>query len=221
MYKNLKILEPAKHSFYRYTAPQEFYFAKNLNLIPITYSEIGFLCCKHPIVIIEQDAQASLMLLTGSKSNNLVDAAGKWQAEYIPAFLRRYPFTLVKTDENSETLNIGFDFDSGCFSSPEGSPLFSSDGEATESLVDIKTLLEAYQQETQLTTNILAILKERDLLAPAQTVLQNSDGEDQIIDGFLMVDKKKLLEQDDAFLLQVIKSGWMEIIELHLLSITR
>lgn len=221
MYKNLKLLQPAEHSFYRYTAPQEFFFAKDLNLIPITYSEIKFLCCKHPIVIIEQNGQASLMLLAGSDKNNLVDESGKWRAEYIPAFLRRYPFTLVKTDENSETLNIGFDFDSGCFSSPEGSPLFSSEGEATQTLTDIKILLEAYQQENQLTQNILALFKERDLFSPAKTMLKNSDGEDQLIDGFLMVDKEKLLGQDDEFLLQTIKNGWMELIELHLFSIKR
>jgi len=219
MYKNLKILDHNEHSFYRYTPPQEFFFAKELNLIPIVYSELSALCCDYPIVIMKQDNQIELMIVTGIDKNNTIGSDGKWSKGYIPAFLRRYPFTLVKSSQEDDTLHVGFDFDSGCFSSPNGSPLFTNDGSPSETLMNIKSLLKAYQEESQNTQAVLTLLQEQDLLVESQITLKNSKGEDQLVDGFFSIDKEKLLKQDDEFLLQAIRGGWMEMIELHLLSL--
>jgi len=218
MYKNLKILNPKEHSFYRYTPSTEFFFAKDINLIPITYSETKMISCNHPIVIIDQDDKPMLVMLAGVEKNDLVDNLGKWQGDYIPAFLRRYPFALIKTKEDDETLQIGFDLDSGCFTSPTGSLLFDDD-QPSKTLLEIKTLLEAYQQESTTTEMILSLLKERGILTPSQVTIVGSDGEPKIVDGFMAIDRAKLLEQDDEFILQATKGGWMEMIELHLLSI--
>ena len=160
-----------------------------------------------------------MVLLTGLGSNGAIDKEGKWKGKYIPSFLRRYPFTLVKTDASEETLHIGFDLESGLFSSPEGELLFDASGTPTEVLQDIKKLLTAFQQESQVTENILKILQEKELLEETQMAV-NKDGEEQKVGGFFIVNKKKLLETEDDFLLDIVKNGWMEMIELHLLSLT-
>ncbi|MEA3492511.1 MAG: SapC family protein [Campylobacterota bacterium] len=220
MYKNVKILQPKEHGFYRYSPPQDYYFAKDANLIPITFSEVKSLCCSYPIIIIEQDDKPMLMLMTGIEHNNAVDEKGEWSCDYLPAFLRRYPFTLVG-DESSDTLQLGFDLESGCFTSPNGDTLFDTDGEPSEALINAKKLLEAYNSEIQITNNILKRLKEKELLQPSQFTFKRDGEEDQKIGGFSIIDKKRLFEQDDESLLDTIKNGWMEIIELHLLSLNR
>lgn len=219
MYKNVKILNPKEHGFYRYTAPTDFYFAKDINLMPITFSEVKSLCCSYPIIIIEQDEKPMLMLMTGTEENGAIDEKGEWTCDYLPAFLRRYPFTLVADENSSETLQLGFDLEGGCFTSPDGVALFDTEGQASEALINARTLLETYHRETQITSNILKRLKEQEILQPSQFKFKKEDEEDRSIGGFFIIDRKKLLEADDAFLLETMKSGWMEMVELHLLSL--
>ena len=219
MYKNVKILQAKEHGFYRYTAPQDYYFAKDTNLIPVTFSEVKSLCCSYPIIILEQDDKPMLMLMTGTERNGAIDEKGQWTCSYLPAFLRRYPFILVADENNTETLQIGFDLEGGCFSSPDGNELFDVNGKPSEALINVKTLLETYNNEIQITNNILQRLKEKELLQASQFNFKKEGEEDRSIGGFFIIDRKKLLEQDDTFLLETMKNGWMEMIELHLLSL--
>jgi len=100
MYKNVKILNPKEHSFFRYQAPDNLFFAKDLNIIPISFSEVKLLCCDFPIVVIGEENNLTLAILTGHKKNNAIDEkSGKWIGEYLPAFLRRYPFIFVEDKE--------------------------------------------------------------------------------------------------------------------------
>ena len=95
MYKNITLLRSAEHGFYRYTPPDNYYFGKEINLVPVTFGELKQLCCDYPIVIIKQEERFSLMLLAGLDRNGAIDKDGQWKGDYIPAFLRRYPFALV------------------------------------------------------------------------------------------------------------------------------
>lgn len=220
MYKNIKILDPKAHAFYRYTPAKDFYYAKDMNLIPITYSEIKYLCCEYPIVIIMIDEKPKLMLMTGVKENNAIDDKGQWKIMYPPYFVRKYPFALIRS-ESDDTFYTGFDLESGLFSSPEGSLLFDAEGKPTSVLENINKLLTAYQKETHITENVLLKMKEFGLLQPAEFMIKKEDGVEQKVEGFFTIDKKKFLEQEDDFLLKALKSGWMEIIELHHLSLSK
>ena len=219
MYNQIKILSPQEHGFYRYTPATDFFYAKALNLIPVTFCELKLLCCDYPIVVMIQNGQPQLMLLTGVETNGAVDDKGAWRGTYVPAFLRRYPFTLVQ-GETEESLAIGFDLESGLFSSPEGQPLFDTEGTPTPILNEVKQLLSAFQEESRITQNILMRMAEKSLFSSTELTLPKRDGTPQHVGGFFMIDKKKLKESDDAFLLEAVKNGWMEMVELQNLSLT-
>ncbi len=217
MYKNIKVLNPSEHGFFRYTPADNYYFATELPLIPITFSEVKLLCCEFPLVIMEEGGTLQLMLMTGLKRNSLVDKNGAWKGSYLPAYLRRYPFTLTQ-NKGSDDIRIAFDIESGLFSSPEGSPLFLEDATPSPALEGVTKLLQAFQNESQITANILKVLKERDLLKPG-VILGKKDEAEHKIDGFLIIDKEKVLAQEDTALLETIKNGWMELVELQQLSL--
>ncbi len=220
MYNNIKILNPKEHGFYRYTPLKDLYHAKDMNLIPITFSEIKLLCCEYPVVILIENEIPRFILLTGVESNVAIDEEGQWKGTYIPYFLRRYPFTFVQV-ESREGLNIGFDLESGLFSSPEGDALFDAEGAPTAVLENLKELLTAFEKESKITENILIRLKEQGVLEPAQITLKKGDDEEERVGGFFTISKKKLFEQEDDFLLETVKNGWMEMIELHHLSLAK
>ncbi|BAF71298.1 SapC family protein [Sulfurovum sp. NBC37-1] len=218
MYKNIEILNKKEHKSFSYTPATDLIYAKDLNLIPITFSEVKSLCCEFPIVIIMQGNTPQLMILTGVESNGAINENGKWKGKYIPSFLRRYPFTLIQ-DEANETLHIGFDSESGLFNSDEGNALFDSEGAPTDILENMKNFLAAYHEENQITENILKHLKEKGLVDAAEFTIKRENEEKQKVDGFFIINKQKFFKQEDAFLLEAVKNGWMEIIELHTLSL--
>jgi len=218
MYKNVKILNPKEHSFYRYTTPDNLYFAKDLNLIPITFSEIKLLCCDFPIVIIKNKEEYMLTLLVGEKTNQALDENGKWQGEYLPAFIRKYPFILSNI-ENQEQLHLGFDMESGCFSSPEGQALFEADGTPTHIITESMSLLENIAKEMQITGGILAKLAEYEVLEQSSYTITKEGEESRAVGGFFVINREKISKLQDEQLLQISKNGWMEMIELHTLSL--
>ena len=215
------MLNSKEHGFYRYTPAKDLYFAKNINLIPVTVSEVKKLCCEYPIVIVMEEETPRLVLLSGLKENMAIDEKGVWKGTYVPSFLKRYPFTLMRSESDDTTAHIGFDLESGLFSSPEGEPLFNPDGTPSEILENINTFLAAFQKENQLTTNILLRLKEEGLIEAAQLTYTDENGEEQKVGGFAIISKEKLFETDDAFLLEAVRNGWMEMIELHNLSLAK
>jgi len=219
MYKNVKILNPKEHSFFRYQAPDNLFFAKDLNIIPISFSEVKLLCCDFPIVVIGEENNLTLAILTGHKKNSAVDEkSGKWIGEYLPAFLRRYPFIFVE-DKEKKTLHFGFDMESGCFNSPEGEALFDMSGNPSKTVTTFMKFLESYGKEIQLTTNILNRLYEIGVLEQAQYKIEREGQEEENIGGFMVFNKEKQSKLDRKSFLEIAKNNWYELIELEILSL--
>lgn len=218
MYKNVKTLNHSEHSFYRYSVPDNLYFAKNLTLIPITFSEIKLLCCEFPIVVVQNDSGFMLTILTGEKSNQALDENGKWKSKYLPAFLRKYPFILTQSSQK-DTLSLGFDMESGCFSSPEGEALFNGDGTPTSIVTESMSLLENIAKEMNITGGILEKLNEYEVLEASSYTVTKENEEPRQVGGFFIINREKISKLDDEKLLTISKNGWMEMIELQALSL--
>ena len=220
MYKNVKILNPKEHSFYRYLAPDNLFFARTMTYIPISFSEVKLLCCDFPIVMIyEKEGHSTLAILTGDASNQAITKEGKWDGSYVPAFLSRYPFVLVEDEKEEGTVHLGFDMESGCFSSPEGEPLFDANGEASAVVSEKLSHLGALHKEMKVTNAIIDRFAALDILTESQYSIAYEDKDDRTVGGFWVVDKEKLLALPDETLVETMKSGWTELIELHLLSL--
>ncbi len=219
MYKNIKLLNYKEHNFYRYTAPDNLYFSKDLNLVPITFTETALLCCEFPIVIIKGADGLMLTILTGEKSNNALDESGKWSGDYLPAFIRKYPFILSKVADNDDKLHIAFDMESGCFNSPEGEPLFDSNGEPSAIIKDSMKLLESIAKEMNITSSILNRLDEYGVLDESSYTVNKEGEEPRQVGGFYIINREKISKLDDEKLLTISKNGWMQMIELHSLSL--
>ena len=66
------------------------------------------------------------MLGLRNPENLKVDEAGRWDAYYVPAFVRRYPYVLAETGENNQRV-ICIDESYEGFNGEEGEPLFHGD----------------------------------------------------------------------------------------------
>ena len=218
MYKSVTVLNANEHKDFRFTPISDLLFAKDMNLIPISFSEVNKLCCDYPIVFIGGESPyLAIVVGIDEKGKNLaIDESGKWRGEYVPAFLRRYPFVLVKADENN--LVLGFDIQSGCFSDPSGKAMFTKSGKPSKFVKDHMTFLENFEREYNITCAMAKFLDQKGLLNDSAVTISKNE-ESKNIGGFKVVDSEKLAELDDKTLAQWVKDGWIELLSLHKLSL--
>jgi SapC len=179
--------------------------------------------CKHfPIVFAKLAGQQVLpMALLGFRDleNLFVDASGKWKCEYVPAYIRRYPFILAKSDAGQQ-LTVCIDESYSGFGADEGQSLFSGDGESTDYLKTVLAFLQDYQTQLERTEVFLDTLREFDLLTDVAANINLPGGESFAIAGMMMVDERKLQTLPEAQILRLFRSGELAWVYSHLLSIS-
>ena len=178
--------------------------------------------CKHfPIVFAKaaQDRVLPVALLGFRDLENLfVDAGGRWKCEYVPAYIRRYPFVLAKSD-GGQQMTVCIDESYPGFGADEGQPLFDEKGEATDYLKGVLAFLRDYQAQLERTDIFLQTLREFDLLMDMAANVNLSGGERYSMAGLMMVDERKLQALPDAKLVRLFRSGELAWVYSHLFSI--
>lgn len=218
MYKSVTVLNANEHRDFRFTPVSDLFFAKEMNIIPISFSEVKMLCCDYPVVFIGGDSPyLAIVVGIDEKGKNLaIDESGKWRGEYVPAFLRRYPFVLVKADDDN--LVLGFDMESGCFSDPSGKVMFTKSGNLSKFVKDHMKFLEDFEREYRITSVMAQILDQKNILSDSTVTITQGE-ESKNIGGFKVVDSEKLSQLDDETLSKWVRDGWVELLSLHKFSI--
>jgi len=199
----------------------------NQNSLFLAVVEFAEACKEFPIVFVrvgevpaEPAKQAVAPLaVTGLKTGvNMYVEGDKWTGIYVPAYLRRYPFTMARIEDNSDQIAICFDNDWPGFSETEGTSLFAADGQPTEFLLNCKTFLENFEQEAERTRLVCAQLVELELLRDMRFDATLPNGEKLEVDGFMAVDEEKLAALPDDQVLSLFRSGLLSLLEMHRVS---
>ena len=167
-----------------------------------------------------QDGEIVPAILLGIHQENLyLSDTGKWKADYIPAFVRHYPFVLV-TSKDKSTLTLGIDEKfRGCNKEGFGQKLFEPSGEPTQYLQAISEFSQEFQMHFQLTQIFCKKLKELNLLEFMKVSLTLPSGKQIALNGFMAVNREKLKTLSSDQLADLTTSNEMELIFLHLQSL--
>jgi len=141
-YAQLALVNAERHHDWCVELGHDYAFARTTNSVPLTRVEFARAARDYPIVFAGQDQNVFPLAVLGleDQQNLFIDAQGKWQADYLPAFVRRYPFVFSTLDEGQNfTLCIDEAF-SGCNQEGRGERLFDDE-----------------QQKTQYLDNVLAV----------------------------------------------------------------
>jgi hypothetical protein len=176
------------------------------------------------VIVFGKDAEDNVypVVLLGLKANqNLyVDKKGQWNAGYIPAYARRYPFILAAPEGNQGNFTVCIDEGfSGFNTAKEGQVLFDKKGKESAILKQAVDFLQDYQKNVQITTAFCNNLKTLDLLEPMQANVEMKTGDKFAIGGFLCISRAKLKALKPEKLTELVKSDQMELIFAHLLSL--
>lgn len=225
-YKQIAPLNKQKHGSWRIHSPTDYGFASQANSIYIAAVEFGRAAREYPIVFgRNQDGSIFPVALLGLRQNqNLyVDREGKWNANYIPAYVRRYPFILAAMSATEGSTNYtvcvdesydGFSRDGG-----QGEALFDDSGKESPLLQQSIDFLKEYQGHVQLTNQFCQNLMELELLEDVRADIRFPDGSKHALGGFLCVNKKRLKQLEGEKLAELCKSDQLELIYVHLLSL--
>ena len=198
-----------------------FLYARNSHFFPITTPEFEKAAWHYPIVFV-QDAQTVVPCVITSYAageNLFVDAEGNWDADYIPAFVRRYPFIFAAV-EKREAVTLCIDDSYGGFNQEDrGERLFLLGGGRTSFLERTLGFLQHYQTEQERSGKLAQRLAELGLLEPVQAQVSLESGEQLSLGGFSTVNRERLRALDSAQLTELAQNDWLELLYIHLFSL--
>jgi hypothetical protein len=197
-----------------------FDFAAGLNSVPIVDAEFSRVALEMPIVFAQTETGiVSLALLgTAENRNSFVDEKGSWTGRYVPAFLRRYPFVFA-VDEAGQRMTLCVDDTfPGLNDEDKGERLFDGEGNETTYLSTVLRFMEEYQATFNRTQAFCDRLKERDLLEEARIDYRLANGQQGGVTGFWRVSNEKLRALSDEEIVEMFRTGDLDLVQLHMLS---
>ena len=222
IYENATPLSAEAHRNISVRSGTSYAFARTLNSVPIVVGEFEKVGAEYPIVFAgEGEAMTPAAVLGLRADENLfVDDKGGWTGDYVPAFLRRYPFVFASGDEAGEKLTLCIDtaFE-GVNEEGRGERLFDSEGNRTQYLGQMLQFTSDYQVQHNTTRAFTAKLRELDLLEPATATITLPDGTNLSLTGFQRVSAEKLAGLEDAQVLEMFRSGMLGLVHGHLGSL--
>jgi hypothetical protein len=217
-YERVVALNDQTHAKLRVGPPSSFAYAARTNSVPLLTSEFFECAREYPIVFARGEAGPVAAALLGLREaeNLYVGKDGTWDARYVPAFVRRYPFVPGKGAQGE--LLVCIDEASECFDSKEGEPLFRG-GKPTAQLDHAMKFLAEFHQGATTTELLGRRLQELGLLRPSDSVAQLNDGTQFRLNGLSVVDESKLRALDREIVQELFVSGGLAVVYAHLMSL--
>lgn len=219
-YKNVVAVNSELHKALRLSPASDMKFSSEATAVPIVVGEFVDIARQCPIVFVRADddglVPVALMGLPNGK-NLYLDESDKWNAPYIPAFVRRYPFIFAETGPNELTLCMDRDF--AGFNETEGELLFDEDGKPGKLVKSALELLGEYQRQHVQTEHFTQRLESAGILMEATANASLVDGRSFTLQGMLIIDENKFRAIPQTTLVEWFGSGELGLIYAHLMSL--
>ena len=219
-------LDPAQHLKRRIVPLADYSIARELHAVHITATEFPQAALEFPIVFVEtgnsdgagRPEMTPAALLGLSHGENLYVDGGRWDARYIPASIRRYPF-LTATLPGADGVNVLVDDAWIGFGEHAGEPLFEADATPAPALRRAMDFLERYAHEAERTRAFCERLRRLGVLKEMKAEATLPNGQSISVDGFHTVDEDRLRAFPDDTVLELWRNGMLMLIQLHLVSL--
>ena len=197
--------------------PSSYAFAQREALIPLAVTELPPAAMSLPIALIARGDVFFPAAVTSflPDSNRFLAPTGRWTGGYIPAYLRAYPFALVKAQNGQHVLCV--DADSPLLSDHEGEPFFAADGQPGAALAGILEFLEKVAAGRAAGERACAALHKHQLIQAWPIQVQSSSGP-RNVNGLFRVDEAALNALPTEAFEEIRKAGALPLAYCQLLS---
>ena len=222
MYQNIQAVSAADHCEWSLKTTDGFGFAADMHAIPILIHEFGSVAKECPLVFTQGDEPRPMAVVgLRENENRMLDSGGHWRGRYVPAFLRRYPFTLASSDDQDQlVVCLDADFD-GWNQENLGERLFDAAGDRTQYTNSIVRFVQDFHQKSVQSEVFCQRLLELDLLEPVSAQYRSNDGAEPLnVTGFSVVSRDRLMKLEPTAVNDLFQARELELIYLHLASLS-
>lgn len=223
MFEKIAPVNKDLHANKRVKEITSFDFASKFHVAYITLQEFTRAAAIYPIVFLEdkQKDEFRPVVLLGLKPgvNVFVDGDGKWQASYIPAVIRRYPFTLTPGGADGQFI-VCIDEASSLVSETEGAALFDVSGTPTEVIDNVKRYLSELQQMEVSTNEFCSFLAKHNMFTPLNLRVRETSGVKDIA-GCYVINEERLNNLSDERFLEIKNKRYLPALYAHLISLAQ
>jgi len=220
IYETALPVSSARHAKCSVETGTGYSFTRKVNSVPLMAVEFPQAEPEYAIVFAGDAENTMPAVILGARQheNLYLGSDDSWQAKYIPAFLRRYPF-VFSTSEDGKTFTLCVDeaFPGVNFQG-RGQALFTPEGKPSVYTERVLDFLQKYRVQFMRTQAFCKKLREHDLLSPMQAEFTLGTGEKTSLTGFMVVDRAKLKALSGEVLSELAKTDELELIYLHLQS---
>lgn len=221
-YQTLVPLSHERHKDLRLSETRDYGFAAKANAIPVTVDEIPTAMRHYPIVL-AAGSPATPVALVGFETgkNAQVDENGQWASNtYIPAYVRRYPFGLVRESSDADRHILCADMSSTLFSEggDNGQALFNDDNSPAPAAARALEFCQRYVAATERTRAVMREAEDLGLIGPSEVTISRGE-QKRKVDGFAIISEEKLRALDDATLAGLARRGVLAIFAAHQMSL--
>jgi len=211
-----------EHKDLRVKPVESFDFAQGVHLASVMVHEFSRAASIYPIVFLEdkdKDEFRPVVLLGLEEGENLFVQDGKWQASYVPAILRRYPFVLANTDEEGR-FTICMDASSDCIGDVDGELMFNEDGSPTELIENVKKFLSELQQMEVFNQEFCKYFTSKNMFTPLNMQVRVND-EPKNISGCYVINEERLKNLSDKAFIDLRSKNYLAPVYAHLISLAQ
>ncbi len=220
IYESAIPVSAARHGSYSLAPVPNFAFSTGVNAVPLMAVEFLRAADEYAIIFTQagDGFMPAVVLGVRGDQNLYLSADSQWQADYIPAFIRRYPF-VFSSSTDGKTLTLCVDESHpGVNSDGRGERLFDDGGKPSAYTERVLKFLQEYQAHFQRTRSFCQRLKDLDLLEPMQAQVTTPKGDKLTLNGFLSVSREKLRALSPEALATLAKTDELELLYLQLHS---
>ncbi len=213
-------VSPERHAETCLENRETYDFSAGINAVPLLAAEFAAAASEYAIVFMGSGSGAMPLAVLGVRpeQNLYLTPDSHWQAKYIPAFIRRYPFVFTAGREK-DTLALCIDeTHPGVNTEGRGQRLFN-DGKPSEFTNHVLKFLQEYQAQFAVTQAFGRRLKELNLLEPMHAKVTTPAGEQLGLQGFQGVTRNRVRTLSGEALAGLAQDDALELLYLHLYSL--
>ena len=220
IYESAVPVSAARHANVSVEPNDSFAFSAGANAVPLMAVEFRNASAEYAIVFTAEgdNVMPAAVLGVRNAQNLYLTPDSRWKADYIPAFIRRYPFVFSSGDGETLTLCID-ESHPGVNREGKGNALFGADKKPTPYVEKVLEFLKEFQVQFEWTRQFGRRIKGLDLLEPMQANVTTPQGEKFTLSGFLGVSREKLRQLNGEQLEKLARTDELELLYLQLASL--
>jgi hypothetical protein len=206
------------------SAPNPFSFARGQHFIPLLAPEMPAAGCTYPIVFAGEEYSPIAIMGLNPGENVFFDEAATVRPDiYLPAYMRRYPFTTA-LDQAGERMVICIDRDAEVVTDKFEAPFFEGT-ELSQYTKNCIQFCENFENDRQRSQQFVARLKELDLFEHREVTYTPptppgaEPAKPQVVAGFFAVSDAKLNALSPEILVELRDKGYLPAIYAHMTSL--